>query len=75
MQSLAIELFKVGQNILTDMLSTIFQMRDNIRYNLRSQTEFLRRSANTSQNGLNSLRVCSSKIWNMVPIEIKSNAT
>ena len=42
MQSLAIELFKVGQNILTDMLSTIFQMRDNIRYNLRSQTEFLR---------------------------------
>ena len=42
-------------------------MRDNLRYNLRSQSLFLRSSANTSQYGLNSLRVFRSKVWNMVP--------
>ena len=50
-------------------------MRDNLRYNLRSQIEFPRSSANTSQYGLNSLRVFSSKLWNMVPTDIKNSAT
>ena len=45
-QSLVIELFKVKQNISSDMINNIFQMRHNVRYNLRSQTEFLRSSAN-----------------------------
>ena len=39
----------------------IFQMRDILRYNLRSETKFL--------------RVLSSKAWNMVPTEIKNSAT
>ena len=55
--------------------NNIFQLRDNLRYNLRSQTEFLRSSANTSQYGLDSLGVFSSKVWNMVPTEIKNSAT
>ena len=53
-QSLAIELFKVKQNISTHMMNNIFQMRDDLRYNLRSQAKFLRSSANKSQYGLNS---------------------
>ena len=36
-------------------------MRDILRYNLRSETKFL--------------RVLSSKAWNMVPTEIKNSAT
>ena len=50
-------------------------MRDNLRHNLRKQTEFLRNSANTSQNGVNTSSVFSSKAWNMAPNEIKHNAT
>ena len=74
-QSLAIELFKLKQNISTHMMSNIFQMKDNLIFNLRSQTEFLRSSANSCQYGLNSLRVCSSKVWSMVPNKIKNSAT
>ena len=50
-------------------------MRDGLRCNLRSQTEFLRSYFNASQNGLNSLRVFSSKVWNMEPTDIKNSAT
>ena len=57
------------------MMSNIFQIRDQLRYNPRSQIEFLGSSANTSQYGLNSLRVFSSKAWNMVPTEIKNSGT
>ena len=54
-QTLEIELFQIEQNISTHMMNNIFHMRDNLRYNLRSQTKFLRSSANTTQYGLNSL--------------------
>ena len=50
-------------------------MRYNLRYNLSLQTDFLKSYANTSQYGLNPQGVFSSKVWNMVPTEIKSSAT
>ena len=50
-------------------------MRDNLEFNLKSQTEFLRNSVNTNQYGPNPLRVISSKVWNMLPTEIKNSAT
>ena len=59
-QFLAIEFFKVKQNVSTHMMNNIFQIRDNPGCNLRSQNDFLRSSANTSQLGLNSLRVLKS---------------
>ena len=54
-QSLAIELFKFKQNLSNSMLSNIFLTR-SISYNLRSQTDFIRCNASTSQYGLNSMR-------------------
>ena len=56
-QFLAIEFFKVKQNVSTHMMNNIFQIRDNPGHNLRSQIDFLRSSADTSPFGLNSLRV------------------
>ena len=50
-------------------------MRDNLRCNLRSQTEFLRSSANTSQYGLNAPKAFSSKVWIMVQTDLKNIAT
>ena len=55
-------------------MNSIFQMIYGLRYNLRSQTEFLRSSTNTSQHGLNFLRVFNSKVWN-ITTEIKNSAT
>ena len=73
-QSLAIELFKVKQNHSNSMLSNIFLTR-SISYNLRSQTDFIRSNASTSQYGLNSMRCFASKVWQMIPVEIKNSVS
>ena len=73
-QSLAIELFKVKQNLSNSMLSNMFPTR-SISYNLRSQTDFIRRNASTSQYGLNSIRRFASKVWQVIPLEIKNSVS
>ena len=73
-QSLAIELFKVRQNLSNSLLCSIFQTR-SISYNLRSQTDFIRSNASTSQYGLNSMRCFASKVWQMIPLEIKNSVS
>ena len=74
-QSLAIDLFKVKQNILSHMTNNIFRMRYNLRYYQRSQNELFSNSGNAGQFGLNSLRVFNSEVWNMAPNEIKNRTT
>ena len=70
-QSLAIELFKVKNNLSNRIMCDIFETR-NFDYNLRSQTDFLRTRVNTSSFGLNSLNYLATKIWDIVPCDIKS---
>ena len=53
-QSLAIELFKVKQNLSNSLLCNIITNLIN-KFNLRSQTDFIRSNASTSQYGLNSM--------------------
>ena len=55
-------------------MSDIFPSRV-LNYNLRSQTDFLRNTVNTTKFGLNSLRHFASKVWSMIPIEIKNSST
>ena len=50
----------------------IFQTR-KINHNLRSQTDFPSICENTNKFGLNSLRYFASKVWSMVPLEIKNS--
>ena len=45
-----------------------------LNYNLRLQI-FLRNNVNTTKFGLNSLRYCASKVWSMIPIEIKNSSS
>ena len=72
--SLAIELFKAKQNLPNSLLCSIFQIR-SISYNLRSQTDFIRSNASTSQYGLISMRCFSSKVWQMILLEIKNSVS
>ena len=43
-----------------------------LTYNLRSQTDFARYFVYTSLLGINSLRYFVSKVWNIVPSDIKN---
>ena len=52
----------------------IFQTRKT-NYNLRSQTDFASICVNTKKFGLNSLRYFASKVWSMVPLEIKNSGS
>ena len=70
-QSLAIELFKVTQNLSNVIISNIFKKR-TLTYNLRSQTDFVRDCVNTRHYGLNSLSYFAPKVWDMIPLEIKN---
>ena len=56
------------------LLSDIFPTKI-LNYNLRSQTDFLRNNVTTTEIGLNSLRHCESKVWSLIPIEIKNSSS
>ena len=70
-QSLAIELFKIKKGIANPILCDFMPLR-SIDYNLRSQIDFSVSSANTTHFGWNCLRYFASKVWNMVPPELKN---
>ena len=50
----------------------IFEKRQNVNYNLRFQTDFVFPVVNTTYFYLDSLRYFSSKIWNVVPVRLKT---
>ena len=70
-KSLAIELFKVKENLSSRIMNDILQTR-TLAYDLTKQTDFARSFVNTSCFGLNSLRYSASKVWNIVPSDIKN---
>ena len=77
-QSLAIELFKSEEILSNNIMYAIFQTRKinykiNLKINLSSQTEFASNCVNTKTFDLNSLRYSASKVWNMIPLEIKNS--
>ena len=69
-QSLAIELFKVKNNISNTIISELFETR-SVNYNLRSESYFPVKCIKTSQYGISSIRFFGSKVWNMIPSEIR----
>ena len=70
-QSLAIELFKVKNNISNKIMNDIFETK-NTNYNLRNKSNFSLRSVKTEKFGIDSLQYLANKVWNMVPTDIKA---
>ena len=66
-QSLAIEMFKVINNIADDLFTTYHS------YNLRSKSKFVVPSVRTVHNGQNSIQYYGSVIWNMIVGYIKDS--
>ena len=70
-QSLAVELYKIKENLLNEIMSSIFPPR-LIKYNLQAQSNFFRNSVNSSKCGMNSIGLFTSKVWQMAPMEMKN---
>ena len=68
---LAIELYKAKNKLSSQLILALFQRRE-VNYNIRSQKDVSLRSINTSSYGLKFLRYLASKIWNLVPQDIRS---
>ena len=66
---LVIELFKVRNSALNQIMSELFDLRI-IGYNLCSQKSFLLGAVYTTNYGLRSLRHFAQKVLNMIPADI-----
>ena len=70
-QSLAIELLNVENNLSNKIMCDIFETR-NLNHNLRSQTDFMRARVNNFSFKLSSLKYSATKRWDIAPCDIRS---
>ena len=70
-QTLCIELYKVFSGQSQMIFSDLFE-RKNIKYNLRSQADFVIPQVKSVYKGSNSLRYLGPIIWNLIPKEVKN---
>ena len=73
LQKLAIEIYKVKNNLSPTFVSDIFQIRDT-PYNFRNMNPFISTNVNTVYNGTETIYFRGPKTWALVPEDIK-NAT
>ena len=71
LQQLAIEIFKVKMGISPIIMKEIFNFSDNNNYNLRSGTHLSRPIVHTIYYGTESITNLGTKIWELVPQNIK----
>ena len=72
-QTLAIEIYKVINNISPEIIKEIFVLKSNCMYNTREL--FVTHNVLTEHYGKATLSYLGPKIWNIIPNEIKSAAT
>ena len=67
-------MYKVVNNIAPNIISDLFSF-SNVKYKLRSRSQFHQPSVNTVWNGLETVSYLGPKIWNMVPLEMKQKTS
>ena len=72
-QAMAIEMYKVKNNLGPSLLDNIFALNSHTRMGLRSSSDFIRPRVNTVHYGKDSLQYFGSIIWNTIPLEIKNS--
>ena len=75
LQRLAIELYKVHNNIAADIVSEIFPVRHETFYNTRNNSYFLRPRINTSRFGRETVSYLGPVLWDMIPTEYKNKSS
>ena len=71
-QVLATEMFKISNNMSPEIVTEIFEKREN-SYNFRNNKTFRRRQVNSVYHGTESLSFLGPKIWDLLPLEIKKS--
>ena len=72
LQVLAIEMFKIKNNMAPEFLNEIFQNRA-LLYNLRTNSNFSSRQVHSVYHGTESLSFLGPKIWELVPEDTKQS--
>ena len=72
-QTLAIEIYKVINNVSPEIMKEIFVLKSKCMYNTREI--FVTHNVRTEHNGKETLSYLGPKIWNIIPNEIKYSAT
>ena len=73
-RTLAIEMFKVSKNLSPQLVTEIFEKRNNV-YDLRNPSDFVRPRIRSVFNGEESISYLGPKIWDIVPPELKALET
>ena len=71
-QVLATEMFKISNNMSPEIVTEIFEKREN-SYNFRNNNTFRRRQVNSVYHGTESISFLGPKIWDLLPLEIKQS--
>ena len=71
LQMLLLEMYKVKYGLAPEIISYIFQSRNNLK-NLRNNSTFSRQNVNSVHYGTNSLRFLGAQLWNKLPNEFKT---
>ena len=74
LQVLAIEMFKIKNNMAPEFLNEIFQNRA-LLYNLRTNSNFSSRQVHSVYHGTESLSFLGPKIWELVPEDTKHSGS
>ena len=71
LQFLAIEMYKVKNDLAPLIVQDLFQVRETYHYNLRSQSYFTEPRIKSVNHGSESLSSLGPKIWELVPLEMR----
>ena len=75
LQILALEMFKVLQNLTPEIMNEVFPLKTPLNYELRRPREFYTRPIRTVHYGTESIGFLAPKIWEIVPYNIKESST
>ena len=71
LQFLAIEMYKVKNDLAPLIVQDLFQVRETCHYNLRSQSYFTQPRIKSVNHGSESLSSLGPKTWELVPLEMR----
>ena len=74
LQNLALEMFKVKNNLAPEIMSELF-VSNKLHYNLRKNTDFKHASARTVLYGTETVSVLGPKVWNLLPVDLKNSSS
>ena len=70
-RQLATEMFKVSKGLCPEIVTGLFQFRNEIHYNLRQGSQFHIPPERTVFSGTESIKFLGPKIWELIPDEMK----